>query len=166
MSWHGGLFRSICALYGRNILKPAPSRPTNTWPICLGQYKGVFRFSSQQKSRMGNRCKDDIEEFLLPNEVPPAESPTIFYRWRGRESGENVIQLRSEFQLYEMTFSNGGSKVSGTWGCDADPGDVQFTGVKVGEHNAYDRMNIQHEWGHLNKQTYDQENRDRWRRGY
>jgi hypothetical protein len=131
----------------------------------LGQYKGVFCFSSHQKSRMGNQCNDDIEEFLLPNEVPSAESPTIFHRWRGRESGENVIQLRSEFQLYEMTFSNG-SKVIGTWGCAADPGDVQFTGVKVDEHNTFDRRNIQHEWGHLNKQTYDQENRDRWRRGY
>ena len=38
-----------------------------------GVYKGVFRFSSQQEEQMGNPCKDDIEECLLPNEIPSAK---------------------------------------------------------------------------------------------
>lgn len=128
----------------------------------LGAYEGVFRLSSQQPNRMGNPYKNDIEEFLLPNEVPSANIPTIFYRWRGRECGENVIQLHSEGKLYQMTFSDGGRRVNGTWGSDGDPGTVEFSGVKIGHQGVYDCMNIQYEWGHLSEATYDEENRNRW----
>lgn len=136
----------------------------------LGQYKGVFRFSSQKKDPrgLGDICKDDIEEFLLDKEdMPSAENPTIFYRWRGKEDGEGVIQLRSENYLYEMTFSDGGRRVTGTWGShDADPGTVKFSGVKTSYHGVYRGMNIQFEWGNLDEAAYDQANRDRWRRRY
>jgi hypothetical protein len=131
----------------------------------MGAYKGVFRFSSQQEDRMGNPCKDDIEEFLLPNDILSAQSPTISYRWRGREGGENVIQLGSENYLYQMTFSDGGRRVDGTWGHhNADPGTVTFSGIKIGDHALHDGMGIQYQWNNLDQATYDQENRDRWRR--
>ena len=54
---------------------------------------------------------------------------------------KNAIQLDSERDLYEMTFSDGG-------------------------HSVLDRVNIQYEWGHLNEATYYEENRDKWRRRY
>jgi hypothetical protein len=133
----------------------------------FGAYKGVFRFSIEQQKAMGNRYKEnDIEEFFLPNDIPSEENPTMSYRWRGREDGENVIQLRSENALYQMTFSDGGRRVTGTWDCDGDPGFVEFSGVKVGDHGIHDGMNINHEWVNLNENTYNRENRDRWKRRY
>jgi hypothetical protein len=77
-----------------------------------------------------------------------------------------VIQLRSENALYQMTFSDGGSRVIGTWDCDGDPAFVEFSGVKVSDHGIYDGMNINYEWGNLNEDTYNRENRDRWKRRY
>jgi hypothetical protein len=131
----------------------------------FGAYKGVFQFSIEQQKAMGNRYKgNDTEEFFLPNDIPSEKNPTISYRWRGREGGENVIQLRSENALYQMTFSDGGRRVTGTWDCDGDPGFVEFSGVKVGDHGIYDGMNINYEWGNLNEDTYNRENRDRGKR--
>ena len=131
----------------------------------FGTYKGVFRFSFEQEKVIGNPFKEnDNEEFFLPNDIPSEENPTMSYRWRGREDGENVIQLRSENALYQMTFSDGGRRVTGTWDCDGDPGFVEFSGVKVSDHGIYDGMNINYEWGNLNEDTYNRENRDRWKR--
>jgi hypothetical protein len=108
-----------------------------------------------------------MEEFLLSKEdMPSAENPTIFYRWRGKEDGQGIIQLRSENDLYEMTFSDGGRSFTGTWGShDADPGTVKFSGVKTYD-GVYQDMNIQFEWGSLDEAAYDRANRDRWRRRY
>ena len=131
----------------------------------FGEYKGVFRFSIEQEKAIGNPYKEhDNEEFFLPNDIPSEKNPTISYRWRGREDGENVIELGSENALYQMTFSDGGRRVTGTWDCEGDPGSVEFSGVKVYDHGIYDGMNIKYEWGNLNEDTYHRENRDRWKR--
>lgn len=131
-------------------------------------YKGVFRISSieQEVIMPMPYNENDDEEFFLPNDIPSEENPTICYRWRGREGGENVIELGSENDLYQMTFSDGGRRVTGIWGCDGDPGMVQFRGVKVGDHGIYDDMNIKYEWGNLDEDAYNRENRDRWKRRY
>ena len=77
-----------------------------------------------------------------------------------------MIQLGSENALYQMTFSDGGRRVTGTWGCDEDPGFVEFSGVKVSYHSIFHNMNVEDEWGLLNEDAYNRENRDRWKRWY
>ena len=100
---------------------------------------------------------------LDADDEPSKDDPKRFYRWMGKETGEDVIQLREDNRLYSMTFSDGGKKVKGTWGIrEADPGDVNFTGTKTGE--CYDGMSIQYEWQDLDEQAYKRANRDRWRR--
>jgi hypothetical protein len=77
----------------------------------FGAYKGVFRFSTQKKDAghyMHQGYRDDIDEFLLDkDDLPSAENPTRCYRWRGKEDGEDVIQLDEDQHLYTMNFSDG-----------------------------------------------------------
>jgi hypothetical protein len=76
----------------------------------FGAYRGVFRFSTQTKDPRGHTYevyRDDIDEFLLDKDgLPSAENPTRCYRWRGKEDGEDVIQLGEDQHLYTMTFSD------------------------------------------------------------
>lgn len=126
----------------------------------LGYYQGVIRFSTR-KPRSG-RQPCNAHEFLFgASSGPCGETPTISYRWRGREVEEDVIQLRSETQLYTMTFSRGGRRVRGTWGVgDADSGDVTFTGRKVASR-PYRSMYLQHSWDYYSEQAYDRARRRR-----
>jgi hypothetical protein len=77
----------------------------------FGAFKGVFRFSTQTKDAghyMHQGYRDDIGEFLLDkDDLPSAENPTRCYRWRGKEDGEDVIQLDEDQHLYTLTFSDG-----------------------------------------------------------
>ncbi|KAE9365177.1 hypothetical protein N431DRAFT_430685 [Stipitochalara longipes BDJ] len=135
----------------------------------LGEYKGVFRFSTQRDNPTGFKrspCKDDIDEFLLEkDDIPCEESPTRCYRWRGKETGEGTIQLGSSGYLYKMTFSNNGRRLTGTFGShDSEPGDVEFTGTRLGYRLVFDELNIQSEWAKLDKAAYDRASRERWRR--
>jgi hypothetical protein len=57
---------------------------------------------------MHQRYRDDIDEFLLDtDDLPSAGNSTRCYRWRGKEDGEDVIQLGEDQHLYTMTFSDG-----------------------------------------------------------
>jgi hypothetical protein len=85
---------------------------------------------------------------------------------RKREGGENVIQLGSENELYQMAFSDGGGRATGTWDFEGDLGYVEYIGVKVGDHGIYDDMNIKYKWGHLSEVAYNKETRGRWKRRY
>jgi hypothetical protein len=77
----------------------------------FGAYKGVFRFSTQTKDvghYMHQGYRNDIDEFVVDkDDLPSAENPTRCYRGRGKEDGEDVIQLDEDQHLYTMTFSDG-----------------------------------------------------------
>ncbi|CAK7218393.1 hypothetical protein SBRCBS47491_003494 [Sporothrix bragantina] len=44
------------------------------------------------------------EQFYLGSVQPPAQQQTWTYRWRGRETGEDVIQLNSDETAYQIKF--------------------------------------------------------------
>jgi hypothetical protein len=68
----------------------------------------------------------------------------------------------SEFKTDSIS---SGRKVTGTWGTyNSDPRPVEFSGVKIGNHDAYASMGIQSHWDDHNQAAYDKANRDRWRR--
>lgn len=122
----------------------------------FGSWNGVLRFTAEGGY--------GPEEFILSDsDLPSKETPTCYYRWRGIEVGEDVIQLGSDNDLYSLTFSKNGKYMQGTWGClNGEPGTVNFIGVKVG--NAYNEMDIHGEWKSRNEAAYDKANRDRWKR--
>jgi len=46
--------------------------------------------------------------------MPSEEDPTQYYHWRGKEMGEEIIQLGSDNFTYKMKFLHGGKRVKGT----------------------------------------------------
>ncbi|KAK5699921.1 hypothetical protein LTR97_006055 [Elasticomyces elasticus] len=82
------------------------------------------------------------------------------YRWRGRETGESVIDLGSDEQTYSLVFSERGTKMSGVFGGGLVER-VDFTGVKM--ENGGDRQgSSKHEWGGLSERSYERERVGRW----
>lgn len=125
----------------------------------FGDYIGYFRMC------LGNGNKDNEDDFILEDDQgPSAEDRTRFYRWRGKETGEGVIELESDRDVYRMTFFEGGRRVSGNWGVlNADPGNVTFTGKKIAEGSG-EVFSILSKWQQHSQEAYDKANRDRWRR--
>jgi hypothetical protein len=136
----------------------------------LEEYEGVLRFSTQREAQRHRhkRHANDMDEYLLDaGDMPSHEDPTRYFRWRGKSTGEDVIELRSDGYLYKMTFSDGGLTVQGIWGThNSDPRDVRFRGVKTGEISPYESCDIQSEWNGLDEAACDKANRDRWRNRY
>jgi hypothetical protein len=101
------------------------------------------------------------KRFHLPNILPYVT--TREDESGGRGGRENVIHLGIRRDPYQMTLSDDGRRVSGTWGSNGDPRNVEFSSVKVSDHAALerDRMSIRYQWNDLDHATYGQENRDR-----
>ena len=59
---------------------------------------------------------DEVDEFHLDAEDELSmEDARRYYRWKGEETIQNIIQLGSDSKLSSMTFSDGGRRVKGTW---------------------------------------------------
>lgn len=126
-------------------------------------WNSVFQFTTEEEGQSYGRYEP--EDFILgDSNLPSEENPTCYYRWRGIEVGEDVIQLGEDNHLYSMTFSENGMHMKGTWGCqNGEPGTISFTGVKAG-YGGYGGMDIQREWNARNEAAYDGANRNRWKR--
>jgi len=95
--------------------------------------------------------------------MPSEEDPTQYYHWRGKEMGEEIIQLGSDNFTYKMKFLHGGKRVKGTWGThDSDPGNVQFGGVQTSESDGSPGFRIRYAWKDYNEAAYNKANRERW----
>lgn len=78
-----------------------------------------------------------------------------------------MIQLREDYVLYKMTFSEGGRVIHGTWGTrESDPGDGKFFGRKIDDEIVWRAgfLNIDREWRNYDEKAYEKANRDRWKR--
>lgn len=65
-------------------------------------------------------------------EAPSAKQTTWNYRWRGEETGEHVIEVYADKELYSITLCGPrGFKLNGTFGGRVFP-ESKFTGEKVG----------------------------------
>lgn len=134
----------------------------------FGAHEGVFRFcntdSRPNQYRVPNaRYYTPKEDFVLNiDRMPSEQDATWYYRWRGKETGEDVTQLGEDGAVYKMEFSEGGKVVRGTWGTmESDPGPVNFTRRKV--DGSVGGMDIDGEWQDHDQKAYDKANRDRWR---
>ncbi|KAH6724357.1 hypothetical protein BKA61DRAFT_28170 [Leptodontidium sp. MPI-SDFR-AT-0119] len=92
---------------------------------------------------------------------PTARRPVWRYRWRGTETGEGEIQLGSDRAVRSITFSEKGTKVSGTFICDYTR-ECHFTGTKVSAwpRNGYLDPDVQ--WGKHSRAAHEEAERSRW----
>ncbi|TKA74843.1 hypothetical protein B0A55_05341 [Friedmanniomyces simplex] len=86
------------------------------------------------------------------------------YRWRGRETGERVIEVGSDERLLEIAFSERGTTLSGDFEGDC-VGKVSFTGVKA-EAGDYRQGSSEYEWKDLSARSYERECVGRWGRRF
>ncbi|KAL5324847.1 hypothetical protein ACEPPN_005966 [Leptodophora sp. 'Broadleaf-Isolate-01'] len=92
---------------------------------------------------------------------PSAKHPTWNYRYRGEESGEGVIELGSDLELYSLTFCGPSGRVlKGTIGGSVFE-DCTFTGFRVGDVGT-EYLDIREEWANRNASAYENSRVDRW----
>ncbi|KAK7967969.1 uncharacterized protein PG986_002246 [Apiospora aurea] len=90
---------------------------------------------------------------------PSADYRTWNYRWRGRDSGTNEIQLLSDKEPYEIKwYGPQVKKLKGTFG-GSFIADCSFTGVKIGTGAELDDIDIAEEWASLNEHNHTLESR-------
>lgn len=82
---------------------------------------------------------------LGAKDKPTARRPTWQYRWRGRETGEGEIQVDSDCDVQNITFSKKGEELSGTFICDFI-GTCEFTGIKKGPTQLGTSPDPEYEW--------------------
>lgn len=124
--------------------------------LSFQEWTGVFRFTS-----MRHGDDDYTDQYVLDtNDVISAQDPTRCYRWRGKDI-QGIIQLGSDNKLYQMTFSDGGDRVQGTW--SHPNGNEKFEGVKRRHVFARRGETILREWKKHNQKEYDRANKGRWR---
>ena len=110
----------------------------------------------------GSREKYDKKVFFLgANDKPTARRPVWKYRWRGRETGEDVIQLYADEKVSSITFSKKGTELVGTFKSDMIE-DCQFTGVKVSSHAQGSHDNPETQWEEYSEEAYNHANSARW----
>lgn len=92
--------------------------------------------------------------------VGKQESCAMKFIWRGRESGENVIQLGSDERVLDLAFSQFGTKLEGRIEGDI-VGPTMFTGIKVSAGNRQEGSS-RDAWRDLSESNYNRECVGRW----
>ncbi|KAF2496976.1 hypothetical protein BU16DRAFT_560284 [Lophium mytilinum] len=111
----------------------------------------------------GNYSKPGKGDFSLsPDDLPSPKNPTMQYRWRGREIGEEgVIQSTADQSQFSVTFSGqGGAKISGTFASSYFTG--SFNGFKVAMGATSSPADIETQWRNLDEAAYERERTGRW----
>jgi hypothetical protein len=84
------------------------------------------------------------------------------YRWRGRDTSENVIQLSSDRKSYDLTIGEFGNSLRGEFEAGG-VGKVEFTGRKISEGGSGGHQSAAYEWDQLSEDEYEYESKARWR---
>ncbi|KAM3424514.1 hypothetical protein BST61_g6517 [Cercospora zeina] len=83
------------------------------------------------------------------------------YVYRGRETGEGMIDVGADRATYEIEFKNMGRRLEGEFEGYA-VGSVRFTGEKVGK-GAQQRASSAAEWASYSEEAYEEARVDRWK---
>ena len=90
------------------------------------------------------------------------DKPIFQFRWRGRETGEDQIQLEAlEYQPRNITFSDSGTTVEGVFDRPYISGGLRFTGTKK-SHGRGQTLSSEEEWRGLGKKAWNEECGSRW----
>jgi hypothetical protein len=107
---------------------------------------------------------EDSDEFYFDNRIIPSSSTATWnYRWRGKETGESVIELDSDKDICSITFKGeGGTMLEGNFENQFCDNACQFTGRKIAPTPSSPMPNPKREWGSCSEKQYDYECRARW----
>lgn len=84
------------------------------------------------------------------------EDPAFQYVWRGRETGEGVIQLETnDYDPGEITFANYGMTFEGRFRCPYISGLVTIKGRKT-SHGRGEQRSSKEAWAELSERAYDE----------
>jgi hypothetical protein len=95
------------------------------------------------------------------NDKPTARRPTWRYRWRGRETGENEIQLYSDEKVSSITFSKKGTELVGIFKNDL-AGDCKFTGLKINQRATSGHHDPETQWEEHSEEALTYDSHARW----
>lgn len=101
---------------------------------------------------------------LGSKDAPTVRRPVWRYRWRGRDTSENMIQLGSDKAVETIRFEKGG-KLSGIFN-GGFTGRCEFTGARLKTSRPVHEdgpPSIDSSWQELSHRTYDYEASNRWR---
>lgn len=139
--------KSVCS--GEAVSEDS-RRPRYCARFYFGVVKGIMRIyplSSTPSSPEWTTVKDN---------------PIFQFRWRGRETGEDQIQLEAlEYQPRNITFSDSGTTVEGVFDCPYISGGLRFTGTKK-SHGRGQTLSSEEEWRGLGKKAWNEECGSRW----
>jgi hypothetical protein len=147
-------------------------RQDNEKPITKPVKKTGDKRKREAYDEAGEADKDDYDGYGGPRsptpeafylgstQMPSVKRPTWNYRWRGREAGENVIDLSADEKAYSLTFSGpGGTLLTGTFGASVLE-TCKFTGKKISMSD--EPMDIGEIWADHNERAYSRECCRRW----
>jgi len=126
--------------------------------------KGYMRFQHSDAITTTKRVGSGVYK-LQEVDMPQSSNRQLHYRWRGRETGEDAIELDSDSTPQPLTFSNDGRKLFGELNTP-NFGNWCLRGRKVRELSRNDVLEVRYfqgRWDNMNQETYDGENRDRWK---
>ena len=123
---------------------PAPEsaadsqRPRYCAKFYFGVVKGIMRIYPSTSTSSS------------PEWTTVKDNPTFQLRWRGRETGEDQIELEAlDYQPRSITFSDSGLKVEGMFDCPYISGPLRFTGKKK-SHGRGQTLSSAEKWRGLN----------------
>lgn len=136
--------RPVAAAPTRN---PDPTIPRFCAEFNFAVIEGIMRLYPQNAGSSKNyKIKD---------------RPAFDYVWRGRETGESVIQLEAEGMVHHITFGNHGTSFEGTYKCPYIAGELAISGIKV-SHGRRQKLSSAQKWSDLSERAYDEECVGRW----
>lgn len=130
--------------------------------------EGTMRFVNPRpaKKLKGSARDNDSGErksaqFLLPETSLPSSMASKFqFRWRGRETGEDEIQLGSDEVLCSINFESPNA-LRGTFRSDLT-GVVDFQGFKSGTNIRNFSLDPGYEWDEMGEDAYERARVGRW----
>jgi hypothetical protein len=107
---------------------------------------------------------EDSDEFYFDNSITPSSSNAVWnYRWRGQETGENLIELGSDKNICSIMFKGtGGITLEGNFKNDICCNDCSFTGRKISPTPSSSMPKPRREWGSRSEKEYDYACVARW----
>lgn len=130
----------------------------------FGVLRGIMRFLDP-KASIGEPYRESDFVFKAHGTPLKPATNTLNYRWRGRETGENVIQVHSDWIAPNIEFSEHGTMLKGEF---QGPllNKAKFTGLKIGPVPLMPsslRPKVHDQWEKYSEGVYEQERISRWR---
>jgi len=151
--------------YPESMLLDDENEPSSSQQLIarfdLGVVTGILRFIKPTATKGFLYRDQDFD--LGAIDMSGSARETRHFRWRGRDSSENIIQLGSDQKIGSIDFSKDSTILSGRVAIDA-VGEAAFEGIRVAKVESTERKakGLKYEWERLSDEQYEQERTGRW----